>query len=202
MRAAGEGWLVVILGLLVAGCGAPSPAPNATSAPLGPIACSPPPPPPPGSVAFQFDPPCLSGPLGLLYFVNVVVASSDEAIDEAEAHITFDPTKLQVTALTPNTQADPRLDDQRQLTFSNTDGTIDLAYGREVGPLPPSAYTLATITFSPTAATASTQLTLVADPPRRTRAARSGTELPVVLHPSAIQAAGAAAPSPTTVVLP
>ncbi|HLZ29250.1 MAG TPA: cohesin domain-containing protein [Chloroflexota bacterium] len=150
--------------------------------------------PTPTGITFGLNPTTSQHVVGDIFQITIQVATGSQQIDGAEVHITFDPTKLQVTdaagnpvaKITPNTTS-------LELTLSNnvnnTTGQIDYVAGTLQSPLPSGNITLATITFKAIAATpaGATPLTfLTSGPGTVTRVTFGGSALPVTVSPGSV----------------
>lgn len=86
---------------------------------------------------------------------------TNQSVDAATAFVDFDPTKLQVAAVTAGTELPIVILNQ----FDNQQGRINFAAGSFSAPYPASDFVLATITFTATSATDSTPLSFVTTSP-------------------------------------
>jgi len=108
-------------------------------------------------VVLSFSPLNSQHVVGDVFQLTITLSTGSQQVDGAETHITFDPTKLQVTdssgapatSITPG----PTFEAVLQNIANNTTGRIDYSAGTFKNPLPSGNIVVATITFKALAAT-------------------------------------------------
>ena len=127
-----------------------------------------------GTVGMIIDPTPKQVTLGETFTVDIVVTvAGGQPLDFAEAHLDFDPAKLQVEGVTEGGQ----FTNVFPVLFDNVAGTIDYAAGAAFDDPPATDdFVLATVEFTAEAQTAGTPLTFVFDPPLRLTNAFDGGE--------------------------
>ena len=120
-------------------------------------------------VVIAIEPQTTNTVVGQQFDVEIEVRAGDQQVDGAAAYINFDPSLLQVVSITPGST----LDSQLRNEVDNDAGEISLAYGT-FAPFPSGTFTLATVTFEATNATAGTPLAFNSERPRKTNATFGG----------------------------
>ncbi len=109
------------------------------------------------------------------FSVDVLVQLNNQPVDGAEMHLNFDPTVLEVVAVTPGNTLDLILSPQPY--FDNILGQVNYAAGSLTNH-PTATFTLATIEFRSKAAAVSTPLGFQLDAPRKSVITYLGQSIP------------------------
>ncbi len=138
----------------------------------------------PGTVTLGITPATNNVAVGQTFALTLQVQAGSQLVDGAAAYVNFDPAVLQVVSIANGAALPVELQKQ----FSNTSGTLDYSAGA-LSAFPSGTFTLATVTFRATSASAGSALTFATQAPRASDVTYAGASVVSVRQSASVTVA-------------